>query len=111
MKLMICHDCSDFVVPASLPNVKFCRCARHAVWWEDAQAGTIRVYDKLSGAACWLLGIHNGLITYPQKSSADLIRQIIDATPDSYLFKRQQSLIVKFRPGETSDSAYAPLPH
>lgn len=57
--------------------------------------------------ACWILGIHNGLLKWEGGFTAKIISQMLDDTPETYLFKIQRSLIVRFRPGETGDSSWA----
>lgn len=79
---------------------------------------------------CWILGITNLFIHMPTKSehraekhppdyfahgdldnmTAEDVQGIIDAHDESYLFKRQRSPIVRFRPGGTGDSAWSDVP-
>ncbi len=131
MKLLFCQDCGDLVPPSPKDfERRWCRCQRHIVWWRDGAAGILRVADthwgqiternrrlkaegKLpEGALLWearafVIGIHNGLLTSSRSFfTADAIAEIIEGTPDSYAFKRLRSLIVRIRPGESSDTAW-----
>lgn len=123
MKAILCQDCGDIIAPLPKPRaIRLCNCERHAVWWEDPKAGQIRVCDmkghkakieELNGAPagdprCWILGITNDFLHEPSSPmTAERIQAIIDDHPSSYLFKQQRSCIVRFRPGETGDSAWA----
>lgn len=124
MKALYCEDCGDIVAPHPQARVlRRCRCRRHVVWWEDPSRGVVRVCDtqghvalvrELGGAPAskpkaWLLGITNFLLWFggEQTPSAEEVQRIIDDHPDTYLFKKTRSLIVRFRPGQTSDSAWA----
>lgn len=44
-------------------------------------------------------------------SSKEKIENILTLTPPNYLFKTQNTLIIKIRPGESGDTMYAPLPN
>lgn len=65
---------------------------------------------------CWLLGITNLFLHFKleglgrSEMNAGDIERIIDAHDDSYLFKRQRSAVVRFRPGQTGDSAWSDVP-
>jgi hypothetical protein len=69
------------------------------------------VYDTAAvHNAAYLLGLHNGTLLTATRDwplTPELVQIILDATPDSYLFKKQNSLVVRFKPGETADSAWA----
>lgn len=127
MKLMYCELCGDIVAPYPVARItRACLCGRHVVWWEDPEQGIIRVCYKLGtieeiraehgrpvGAAkVWLLGITNLLLNHTDALpiTADVVQQIIDLHSEHYLFKKWRSLVVRIRPGETSDSAWASLP-
>lgn len=126
MKLLFCESCGDIVAPLDTPNFpRWCSGGEHAVWWVDPARGILRLYerdgrydpDTENGGHTWsrkrsphrafVLGLHNGLLTYPSGLSRESIDAIIGATPDSYLFARQRSLIIRIRPGETSDTDWA----
>jgi hypothetical protein len=106
---MLCCDCGDIVVPYFLGFVdRWCRCLRHAVWWVDPAVGTIQVHDsRMGNDRAWLIGIHNGFLNYDGSHNADSIRMFHE-TAHGYLFKTQASVIVRFRPGESSDSTWSP---
>jgi len=64
----------------------------------------------------WVLGLHNGFLHHPSAgtpSSEDVWLLLAD-TPSSYIFKKTISLIIRIRPGQSSDTAWAvfegPLP-
>jgi hypothetical protein len=124
MKLLYCQECGDIIAPDAKALVtRRCRCHRHIVWWEDPERGIIRVCDSLghpevvkemNGAPqgrprAWLLGITNRLLFHPCPGplSADEVERVIDAHENYYMFKTTRSLIVRFRPGQSSDSAWA----
>lgn len=119
VKLLFCEKCHTIVVPPPSDFVGAkCKCGRFTVWWEDGQRGVIRVHDiegpTLAGPAqmnesCWLIGIHNGVFYEPGELNALAVRGMLANTDQSYLFRRVESLVVRFRPGTTGDSAYAPL--
>jgi hypothetical protein len=120
MKLMLCQECYDLVVPRNENGVPaWCRCGRHAVWWFDADKGIIRVHDvegpTVAGPAkinrsAFLIGISNSFLTWSGNVDAEAVRTMLAAIPENYLFKRVGSLVVRFYPGDTGDSGYAPLP-
>ena len=50
------------------------------------------------------MGIHNGLLNEPTHTvSKAQTRRILDETPDNYLFKTNDSLIIRVFPGVTGD--------
>lgn len=122
MKLMLCEKCYDLVAPSSKPFVpRWCECRRHAVWWEDPAAGKLvlhdgadhavkpgSIYDGLpkGGPKAWVIGISNDLILY-DLNSPERAAQSLAATPDTYLFKQRNSLVVKFRPLESGDTRWS----
>lgn len=83
------------------------------------------------GGKAWFIGIHNSILSFggmvgdpnaPINDTRDptspvqlgnyLTRrgwtaELLAMTPDSYLFKQANSMIVRFYPGATSDSSYA----
>lgn len=110
MKLMSCAHCGDFISPYREPRrPRFCHCNAFAVWWEDPRAGVLRVWARLGPCDrnVWVLGINNAFLTLPEPITAHDVRRVHDDTPDSYLFKRLGSPLIRIRPGETSDTAMA----
>jgi hypothetical protein len=110
-KLLMCQDCGDIVSPDRTAYAKrACRCGRHEVWWTDPIAGKLKVSDlhfsEYEGPRCWILGIHNGFLTWPERHTSDSIKTIVDNTSPSYLFKTLNSLIIRIRPGESNDTSY-----
>lgn len=122
MKVMYCQVCGDIISPhREAKKPRWCSCNRHAVWWENPYTGACSLHDRygINGRpekgdeAAWLLGITNLFLQAPDKlriMSKDNIDEIIDAHEDTYLFKRQRSPIVRFRPGGADMTQYAPLP-
>lgn len=127
MKLLFCQDCSDIVSPLPVADeYRRCRCGRHALWWSDPAAGTLRLFDAYcppkwieehkypTRPRAYVLGITNALLAYPGEGmSKEIVQQLVDEHPETYLFRQQRSLIVRFRPGATGDTAWAatlPLP-
>lgn len=120
MKALFCQDCGDIVAP--LPTARkprHCRCTRHAVWWEDPQAGILRVCDLASPdcdgqpgkeARAYVLGFTNMWLRAPDSLKADDYQAIIDSHDDYYLFKRLRSVAIRIRPGESGDTRWAALP-
>lgn len=112
MKLLFCQSCGDIVAPFSKDNVpRWCDCHRHAVWWIDGQRGVLRVHDI--GATCnaaYVLGVSNSFLMYPDEITATVISKLHEDMPETYLFKRIGSPIVRIRPGASSDTAWSELP-
>lgn len=120
MKLLYCQICGDIIAPFR-GNLKprWCLCERHAVWWVDGTRGILRVYDKegptVAGPAhynqmCYVLGINNHFLHHPGDINAEVVKQLDVECPDSYLFKRWHSPIIRIRPGYSNDTGWAPLP-
>lgn len=120
MKVLFCQLCGCIVSPPQQDmQLRWCDCQRHAVWWLNGDKGIIRVYDKEGpsdeGPApynkkAWLLGISNSLLTAPEEWTEDpeFWETMAEQEPDApSLFRRYGTCIVRFRPGETGDSAYA----
>lgn len=121
MKLLFCQECGDIVAPHRRDrNPRFCECQRHAVWWEDGRAGVLRLYDAAtppkvieerrypSRPRAYVIGLTNALLGYEGQSlNADVVQQLIDSHSDYYLFKRWRSLVIRIRPGESGDTAWA----
>lgn len=122
MKLLYCEACGDIIAPyREANNPRYCTCKMHAVWWKDPIKGILGVCDttgRKTGdfagypimARAYVLGITNALLQMDGQMNAEKVEQAIDAHPDYYLFKQWKSLIVRFRPGESSDTNWAPLP-
>lgn len=128
MKLMFCGNCGDIVSPGLADlEVRWCACRRHAVWWIDGGRGILRVHDAQmpernggDGGRAWVLGLHNGvlhdggLVKYGhagnEVTTKAQVERLIDETPDTYVFKRARSLVVRFAPGYTGDTAWSQLP-
>lgn len=123
MKLLYCEQCGDLVVPSGTPKqARLCRCTRACIWWEDPAAGKLVVYSVSGPSSVSVIGLHNGLLTEPFHSHrepsteggcerrlipGDTIARLIDETPGSYLFKQVQSLVIRIRPGYSSDTRFA----
>jgi hypothetical protein len=118
MKLLYCQQCGDIIAPYRQVNkVRYCNCRRHAVWWENPAMGILRVCDTDGTpngwpiqASAYVLGLHNDFLQWPGRLDALAYTEILDQTPDNYLFKQQNSVIIRFRPGETGDTSWAKLP-
>jgi hypothetical protein len=117
MKLLFCQECGDIIAPFGEANrPRWCICKRHAVWWENPQTGVLRVHDARGrdgwpiAARAWVIGMTNLFLGYPESLDADAIQAIIDAHDDYYLFKRQRSVAIRIRPGESGDTRWAKLP-
>ena len=120
MKLLFCGKCGDIIAPLNARDQpRSCVCGRLKVWWSDPEKGILRVHDvegpTIAGPTkynevAWVLGINNSFLLYEGRITAEVVKQIDDDCPDNYLFKRVHSPLIRFRPGETSDTAYAELP-
>ena len=122
MKLLFCEMCGDIVAPHRLANKpRDCACGRHAVWWVDPSSGVLRAHDRqgrssgdLAGwphvAKAWIIGLHNSFLAYPGNHSAGTIGAILEGTPDTYIFKKWGSCVIRIRPGESGDTRWAALP-
>jgi hypothetical protein len=121
MKILFCENCGDLVIPniqAYEPN--WCRCQAACCWWIDPQKGSFACWSQFGERLVSILGINNMLLTEPfmvtenqsefgciQKTA---IERMLLETPDSYLFKRVNSMIIRFRPGFTSETTFATPP-
>lgn len=121
MKLLYCQQCGDIIAPHPTPRQpRWCRCKRHAVWWEDPRAGTLRLHDAVGSFVipvrprAYVIGLTNMLLGYDDEAhghiTADVVNEMIDAHEDSYIFKRWRSLVIRIRPGESGDTRWAALP-
>lgn len=131
MKAIYCELCGTITSPGSQDrHPKSCECGTHRCWWENGGTGQFRVeymatnpeLRKVNNGApigrprVWILGLHNGFLHHHSSgspSSEDIWLLLAD-TPSSYIFKQTNSAIVRFRPGQSSDTAWAtfdgPLP-
>lgn len=127
MKLLYCEDCGDIVAPHNRAlRVRRCECSRHAVWWTEPQRGILRVCDcsgskgfsqvkggpPFGNPRAFVIGLTNALLHFPGDATpcAFEVQRLIDAHPASYIFKQTRSLVIRIRPGDSSDTAWAPLP-
>jgi hypothetical protein len=135
MKVLFCYadGHADIVCPDPTPlQPVACRCGRHKVWWVEPTLGTLRVSDverdrhwivtETPGGTRWahsgifwrpaayVLGINNGFLFYPESHTRDSVQALLDAIPNTYLFQRQGSHIIRIRPGDSNDTAWAPTP-
>lgn len=125
MKALFCQVCGDIVAPfREVRKPRYCRCEMHAVWWEDAAKGIVRVCDTqgheqlvvtrngrpLGAPQAFLLGFTNLWLSMPGTLEASDYADIVAAHEPSYLFAKMKSVAVRFRPGETGDSDWSRLP-
>lgn len=113
MKLMYAECCQSVVVPHPMGFVRKCSCGYSAVCWDNPYAGTIAVCRarpdvETSANGIWIIGLHNQVFSR-RPLSREGIQEILEATPDTYLFKFNRSLVVKIMPGTTSDTRYGTL--
>jgi hypothetical protein len=122
-KLMFCGDCGDLVTLGQKDlDPRWCACKRHAVWWVEGLKGIIRVHDTMfparqfgHGGKAWIIGLHNGLLmgsglvadSHNQVTTSALVEALLLDTPDSYIFKRANSLAIRITPGYSNDTAWA----
>lgn len=113
MKLLHCAYCGDFISPYKTPKEpRWCQCKAYAVWWENPLTGVLRIHAKLGNYEnAYVIGINNAFLYLPEPISAEDVKRIDDECPDSYLFKRIHSPIIRVRPGQTNDTAWADLPN
>jgi hypothetical protein len=99
-------------------KLRWCACGRHAVWWRDAYRGELSVHDQWRGLddekgrpAAFVLGLHNGWLQHPLPTLCkEDYDQVLEETPDTYLFKKLNSVAIRIRPGHSSDTKYDELP-
>ena len=114
MKALVHLQCGTIKSPPSDGTWSACLCGATAARWRDPKAGLFEVADNHAGEAR-VLGIHNGwLMLDPTGEQASDWWQratlaLLEATPDSYLFRRQMSPVVLIRPGATGDTF--PIPY
>lgn len=96
------------------------------MWWVDGRKGVLRLWDQYEGPErikenpnvwyprrprAYVIGLTNALLLHEgQGLNADVVLALIDSHSDYYLFKRWRSLVLRIRPGESSDTAWAALP-
>lgn len=129
MKAIYCQICGSITSPGSSDMVpKNCHCGTHRCWWVDGRTGQFRVeylvghpLTRPNGAPAdtpqvWILGVHNEFLHHRSNGSpnVDEVKLMLEQTPSSYIFKTTGSLIIRIRPGQSGDTAWAkfegPLP-
>ena len=120
MKLLYCELCGDIIAPLRANNrARWCICGRHAVWWIDGGRGILRVHDRefadnngrpVATQRAYILGINNDFLQCPYDIDAETVKAINDACPDTFLFKRIGSPLIRIRPGQSGDTGWASLP-
>lgn len=108
MKLLMCRVCGDTISPHR-QNLKprTCECGEYSVWWVNGAAGVLEVRaNRGNKGHAWVLGINNSFLTLPEPISAHDIKRIDDECPDSYIFKRIHSPIIRIRPGQSNDTSW-----
>jgi hypothetical protein len=130
--MLFCLDCGDIVAPLSTARKpRFCACQRHAVWWENPATGVLRIHDtqgvfdppnpnyvggpdaqpqwqrKHPPHMAYIIGLHNRFLTWEKGHSKESVAMLLDSTPDSYIFRRINSLVIRIRPGESNDTDWA----
>lgn len=113
MKLLHAMCCETIVVPNSEPfKENWCKCLKSCCWWENPWAGTFGCFSYNGISKVAILGLHNGLLVahfpvfdkeYGCIQGSD-IKAIITNTPDNFIFKQVNSLVVRFRPGFSNDT-------
>ena len=112
MKQVVCEDCSD-CIPILVMKPRSCECERHTAWC-DKDRNTCMIFDRerhwLNGVpefkdwkpACFVLGIHNDLMSMPLSTHGatykEYIAKILSDTLDNYLFKDWNSCVIKVFP-------------
>lgn len=107
MKLLYCLDCRNIIQPFVKNIPRFCSCEKHAIWWENNNK--VVVYCKsMKEKKCYVLGIHNNFLLMDEGQGLykEQIQNILKNTPDNYLFKRWNSLIVRIIPGLSGDTQF-----
>lgn len=121
MKAIFCEICGTITSPGSQDmSPRSCECGLHRTWWVNGAAGILRV--QFMGAAAdpetgspagvprvWVLGISNSLLHHPSLGmpSAVDIEEMLDQTPETYIFRRTRSNVIRIRPGQSSDTGWA----
>lgn len=117
MKMLFAECCATIVVPSPVANrPRYCDCGASCCWWIEPYTGKFGCHSRTGKHSVSVIGLHNGLLQEPiplqlGAMPKDTIRRLLDETPDHYLFKRVDSLVIRLRPGTTSDTFfYAELP-
>jgi hypothetical protein len=108
VKLLHCAWCGDFISPyRENHKPRTCQCGRYTVWWENNRLGVLRVRDNTDDRRYgWVIGLHNGLLELPEPIKDHHIAGLLAECPDTYIFKRIGSLVIRIRPGESNDTAW-----
>lgn len=110
MKALFCANCGDIRSPEPRALLStHCRCRTCAIWWVDPARGIIKVWCATPARKyAWIIGVHNWFLADPDYlTEKKTVEFILANTPDTYVFSRVGSPVVKFRPGYTSDSSWA----
>jgi len=124
MKLLFAECCGDLIVPASYAHSpRWCRCGSACCWWREPLSGLFSCYSIHGEQKVSILGINNSLLytEFPKIKNEgketefgaiqrNAIQEMIEQTPDHFLFKQMRSMIVRFRPGFTNDTKFEEPP-
>lgn len=133
MKLLFCEVCHDIIAPFPREfRERSCCCGAHSVWWVNSARGELRVYSKsgvydfpnenfvggVDKQPCWqrkrspheafVIGIHNGFLGLATNTItlAD-VNHLLATCPSTYIFKQIGSLVIRIRPGQSSDTDWS----
>ncbi len=103
-----CRCCGKPGKPSALsPN--FLECDDCLSGWSNPSPVYVpRGHSLPKVRALYVLGIHNAVLTYADHARLDHVRAA--KASHGSLFADCESLVVRFRPGESSDTANVPLP-
>lgn len=95
MKAIFCSSCGEIHGLRS-GHVEECGCGLSLGRWLDPQRGIAQFAERAPGAV-FVLGIHNGFLMTGDTS--------VWKDADGYLFKTQESPVVRIRPGHSNDTS------
>lgn len=114
MKILYAECCGTLIVPDNQADTpRWCDCGKSSVWWIDPRKGILGIYSVNGIPGVSVIGLNNSLLREPFTKMNDgreygciqgtIIKRLIEETPQSYVFKQVESLVIRVRPGFTND--------
>lgn len=118
MKALWHAECSTIISPPADGKWVGCRCGGAACRWRNPTRGLFELAERGDAfRSARVIGFHNGWLLADREAGATPMAsdewerrtaEILEATPDSYLFKRRHCPVVIIAPGETGDTFRMP---